>query len=83
MSMFFFFFPAIVLSGFMFPIQNMPRAIQYLTLLDPIRYYLVIVRGTFLRGTGFGVLYPEILALMVMGLAVLAFATTRFHKTIR
>ena len=83
MSMFFFFFPAIILSGFMFPIQNMPPAIQYLTLLDPIRYYLVIVRGTFLRGTGFSVLYPEILALMVMGLAVLAFATTRFRKTIR
>jgi ABC-2 type transport system permease protein len=83
MSMFFFFFPAIVLSGFMFPVQNMPKAIQYLTLLDPIRHYLVVVRGTFLRGAGLAILYPQILTLLVMGVAVLGFATTRFHKTIR
>jgi len=81
MSMFFFFFPAIILSGFMFPVQNMPVAIQYVTLLDPIRHYLVIVRGVFLRGTGWAVLYPQILTLLVMGVAVLGFATTRFRKT--
>ncbi|MBI4420754.1 MAG: ABC transporter permease, partial [Gemmatimonadetes bacterium] len=76
-----FFLPAIMLSGFMFPIANMPRALQYLTLLDPIRHYLVIVRGIFLRGTGWTVLYPEILTLLVIGIAVLWFATTRFSKT--
>jgi ABC-2 type transport system permease protein len=81
MSMFFFFLPAIMLSGFMFHIANMPVALQYLTLLDPIRHYLVIVRGVFLRGTGWSVLYPEILTLLVMGIAVLWFATTRFRKT--
>ena len=81
MSMFLFFFPAIILSGFMFPVQNMPVAIQYVTLLDPIRHYLVIVRGVFLRGTVWAVLYPQILTLLVMGVAVLGFATTRFRKT--
>ncbi len=82
MSMFFFFFPAIILSGFMFPVQNMPLAIQYVTLLDPIRHYLVIVRGVFLRGAGWSILYPQILTLLVMGVSVLAFAATRFRKTI-
>ncbi len=82
MSMFFFFFPAIILSGFMFPVQNMPSAIQYLTLLDPIRHFLVIVRGVFLRGAGWSILYPQILVLLVMGVSVLAFAASRFRKTI-
>jgi ABC-2 type transport system permease protein len=82
MSMFFFFFPAIILSGFMFPVENMPVAIQYVTLLDPIRHYLVIVRGVFLRGAGWSVLYPQILILLVMGVTVLGFATTRFRKTV-
>jgi ABC-2 type transport system permease protein len=81
MSMFFFFLPAIMLSGFMFPIANMPVALQYLTLLDPIRHYLVIVRGVFLKGVGWGVLWPEIITLLVMGVAILWFATTRFRKT--
>jgi ABC-2 type transport system permease protein len=83
MSMFFFFFPALILSGFMFPVENMPLAIQYVTLLDPIRHFLVIVRGVFLRGAGWGVLYPQLLTLLAMGGAVLWVATTRFHKTTR
>ena len=83
MSMFFFFFPAIILSGFMFPVENMPLAIQYVTLLDPIRHFLVIVRGVFLRGAGWSVLYPQILTLLVMGAAVLWVATKRFRKTTR
>jgi ABC-2 type transport system permease protein len=65
----------------MFPIENMPAALQYLTLLDPIRHYLVIVRGVFLRGAGWDALHREILTLLVMGVAVLWFATTRFRKT--
>ena len=81
MSMFFFFLPAIMLSGFMFSVDNMPTALQYLTLLDPIRHYLVIVRGVFLRGAGWGILWPQILILLVMGVTLLGFATTRFRKT--
>src|SRR6185503_17117048 len=81
MSMFFFLLPAIMLSGFMFAVENMPTVLQYLTLLDPIRHYLVIVRGVFLRGAGWKILYPQILVLLTMGVSVLWFATTRFRKT--
>lgn len=82
MSMFLFFLPAIILSGFLFPVENMPRVIQYVTLLDPIRHYLVVVRGVFLRGAGWSVMYPQLLILLVMGMAVLTFAATRFRKRI-
>lgn len=81
MTMFFFFLPAIMLSGFMFPIQNMPPLLQFLTLLDPIRHFLEIVRGVFLRGAGWEVLYRQIVVLFLMGVTVLWFSTTRFRKT--
>lgn len=82
MSTFFFYFPAVLLSGFMFPIANMPTAIQWLTYLNPLRYFLVIVRGIFLKGVGPSVLWPQMMALMVMGLAVLWLASRRFQKTL-
>lgn len=81
MSMFFFFLPAIMLSGFMFPIANMPAALQYLTYLDPLRYYLEIVRGVFLRGAGWRILYPQALILLGIGVFVLGLATRQFRKT--
>ena len=81
MSGFFFFFPAVLLSGFMFPIANMPVAIQWLTFLNPLRYFLVIVRGIFLKGVGVAVLWPQMAALAVMGIAVIWLATRRFRKT--
>jgi ABC-2 type transport system permease protein len=82
LSLFLFLFPAMILSGLLFPVENMPPAIQYFTLLDPIRHYLVIVRGIFLRGAGWSILYPQILTLFVMGVSILTFAATRFRKTI-
>lgn len=81
MSMFFFFLPAIMLSGFMFPIANMPPVLQYLTYADPLRYYLEIVRGVFLRGAGWTILWRQALVLLVIGVTVLTAATRRFHKT--
>jgi ABC-2 type transport system permease protein len=81
MSMFFFFLPAIILSGFMYPIENMPVPVQILTLANPMRHFLVIVRGIFLKGAGFDVLWPQIAVLAVMGPVVLAFAASRFRKT--
>jgi ABC-2 type transport system permease protein len=81
MSMFMFFLPAMMLGGMMFPVENMPHWVQYVTLLDPIRHYLVVVRGVFLRGAGWGVLAPQLLALAAFGVVVLGFATTRFRKT--
>lgn len=81
MSTFFFFFPAVLLSGFMFPIANMPPIIQWLTFLNPLRYFLVIVRGIFLKGVGVIVLWPQMAALAVLGVGVLWLATWRFRKT--
>lgn len=82
MSTFFFFFPAMLLSGFAFPVENMPTAIQWLTLLNPLRHFLVIVRGIFLKGVGASVLWPQMAILGGMGLVMLWTATRRFHKTL-
>jgi len=82
MSTFFFFLPAILLSGFMFPIANMPRVVQWLTYLNPMRYFLEIVRGIFLKGVGMGILWPQMIPLALIGLATLWLATRRFQKTL-
>jgi ABC-2 type transport system permease protein len=82
MTTFFFFFPAMLFSGFIFPIANMPTVIQWLSLLDPLRYFLIIIRGVFLKGIGFDVLWPQLAALVALGLAVMSFAVMRFHKTL-
>lgn len=82
MSAFFFYFPAVLLSGFMFPIANMPAAIQWLTYLNPLRYFLVVLRGIFLKGVGPALLWPELLALAALGIALLWLAASRFRKTL-
>lgn len=82
MTTFFFFFPAMLLSGFIYPIANMPEPVQWLTLVDPLRYYLVIIRGVFLKGVGLDVLWPQLAALLALGVAVMGFAVSRFHKTL-
>jgi len=82
MTTFFFFFPAMLLSGFVYPIANMPEFVQWLTFLNPLRYFLIIIRGVFLQGVGLDVLWPQNLALLVLGGVVLAFAVSRFHKTV-
>ncbi len=80
MTTFFFFFPAMLFSGFIFPIANMPTVIQWMSLLDPLRYMLVIIRGVFLKGVGLEILWPQLAALAALGVAVLTFAVRRFHK---
>ena len=82
MTTFFFFFPAMLLSGFIYPIANMPAAVQWLTFVNPLRYYLIIIRGVFLKGIGADLLWPQMAALFVLGLGVLTFAVKRFHKTL-
>jgi len=74
--------PAVLLSGFMFPIANMPEVVQGLTYLNPLRYFLVVVRGIFLKGVGPEILWPEMLALAALGLFMLWFAARRFQKTL-
>ena len=81
MSQFFFFIPIIILGGFMFPVANMPPFFQWLSLLNPLRHYLELVRAIFLKGAGVAVLWPQLLALATMGTVLLAFAVGRFHKT--
>jgi ABC-2 type transport system permease protein len=80
MSTFLFFMPAFLLSGFSFPVRNMPEMVQWLTYLNPVRYFLEIVREIFLKGTGVEVLWPQMLALAGIGVAVLGMSTLRFHK---
>jgi len=77
---FFFLMPMIYLSGFMTPIENMPEPIQWVTYIIPLRYFLVIVRGIFLKGVGFEVLAPQVAALATWGLIVLALAILRSRK---
>ena len=81
MTMFMFFLPAMIVSGFFFPIENMPRAFQYLSLLNPVAYYVRAVRAIFLKGAGLAALWPEVAVLAVMGATILWFASTRFRKT--
>ena len=80
MTTFFFFFPAMLLSGFVYPIANMPEVIQWLTHLNPLRHFLIIIRGIFLKGIGVDVLWPQFLSLVVLGVAVLSFAVARFQR---
>jgi ABC-2 type transport system permease protein len=80
LATFIFAMPAFMLSGFSFPIRNMPQLIQWMTYLNPVRYFMDIVRGIFLKGAGLDVLWPQILALGVYGITVLTFSALRFHK---
>ena len=75
-----FYMPSILLSGFVFPIKNMPVLFQYLTYGIPLRYFLVIIRGVFLKGVGITVLWQEMAALLVIGLIVITLSAIRFRK---
>ncbi|MBS3920259.1 MAG: ABC transporter permease [Deltaproteobacteria bacterium] len=80
MSTFFFYFPAVLLSGFMFPIANMPVAVQWITYVNPLRYFLVVIRGIFLKGVGAEILWPQMLAMGAIGTMVLILSSLRFSK---
>jgi ABC-2 type transport system permease protein len=79
-AIFFFMFPMMILSGFAFPIANMPAPIRILTYLMPLRYYLVVVRGIFLKGSGLDILWPQLLALLGLGAAFIGISVARFRK---
>jgi ABC-2 type transport system permease protein len=80
MTTFFLILPWILLSGFIFPIENMPEVIQYITYLIPLRYFLVIIRGIALKGSGLSVLWKQALAMILLGGAILTFSIFRFNK---
>lgn len=83
MASFFFFQPAILLSGFVTPIENMPWVFQLITYANPLRYFLVILRGIFLKGVGFQILWPQMAALFIIGVGVLMLSALRFTKRLR
>lgn len=80
MTTFFFILPFFMLSGFVFPIANMPVVVQWLTYLNPLRYFLVILRGIFLKGVGMHVLWSQYLYLAILGIIVFSGAIARFKK---
>ena len=79
-AIFFVMMPMIILTGFVFPIENMPRVIQWLTYIMPMRYYFLIIRGLFLKGSGLTELWPQGLALLVIGTVVLTLSVLRFKR---
>jgi ABC-2 type transport system permease protein len=74
--------PMIYLSGLIFPVENMPRGFQIASYAIPVRYYANILRGIFLKGSGIGVLWPEAVSLLGIGLTVLTLASLRFRKSL-
>jgi ABC-2 type transport system permease protein len=80
LSVFFLIMPAVLLSGFVFPVENMPGFLRVATLANPVRHMLVIVRGIFLKGVGIDVLWPQFAALAAIGSALFSAAVVRFRK---
>jgi ABC-2 type transport system permease protein len=82
MTMFLFILPAVILGGFLFPVETMPAPFRWLSALDPVRHFLHVVRAIFLKGEGIVGLWPEYAALLAMAVAALAFSVLRFRKTV-
>lgn len=80
MSVFLFYMPTILLSGFAYPIANMPKLIQCFTFINPLRYFLVVIRGIFLKGVGMEVLWMQLVPLLFMGIIVITLSTLRFRR---
>ena len=81
LTSFLFIMPLMLLSGFMFPVASMPAGFRWLTLLNPVRHFLEIVRAVFLKGAGLSALWPQFLALALIGTSVLVLSARRFRKT--
>jgi ABC-2 type transport system permease protein len=82
-STFFFMMPAFILSGFAFPLENMPEWLQMITYANPLRYFLIIIRGVFLKGNGLDILWPEMLALAILGGLTILLSSLRFQKRLK
>jgi ABC-2 type transport system permease protein len=81
-SAFFFLMPAIIFSGFASPISSMPNWLQIVTYADPLRYFMVVLRGVFLKGVGFDVLWPQMASMAGLAVVVLVASMLRFHKSL-
>lgn len=80
LTSFFFMFPSILLSGFVFPVENMPTVLQWISKAIPMTYYLEVVRGSFMRGSGFGTLVPQIAGLCTLAVFYFGCGVVRFRK---
>lgn len=80
MSVFLFYMPTMLLSGFAYPIANMPQIIQWFTFFNPLRYFMVIIRSIFLKGVGIDILWTQMVPLLIMGFVVISLSTLRFRK---
>ncbi|MDA8407692.1 MAG: ABC transporter permease [Deltaproteobacteria bacterium] len=80
LTSFMFLQPSILLSGYAFPIQNMPVIIQYITYLNPVRYFIAIVRGVFLKGSGWEILWPQLAPIFIMAIVYIAWASALFKR---
>ena len=80
MGVIFFFMPAMLFSGFVFPIYNIPFVMRWIAYINPLTYFLIIVRGIFLKGIGITVLWPQLVFLAVTGPILLAISIKRFYK---
>jgi ABC-2 type transport system permease protein len=74
--------PFFILSGFSFPISSMPDALQWLTYANPLRYFLVVIRGAFLKGIGLDILWPDFLAMAAISVVLLTVSILRFRKSL-
>ncbi len=79
---FFILSPFFILSGFAFPISSMPQVLQWFTYVNPLRYYLVVIRGVLLKGVGLSVLWPDFLAMAILATSLLTLSILRFRKTL-
>lgn len=80
MSVFLYYLPTVLLSGFAYPISNMPVIIQWFTIFNPMRYFMVVIRSIFLKGVGIEVLWPQLLPLLAIGIVVITLSSLRFRK---
>ncbi|MFA5090073.1 MAG: ABC transporter permease [Candidatus Omnitrophota bacterium] len=83
MSVFLFYMPTVLLSGFAYPIANMPKVIQWFTFFNPLRYFLVVIRSIFLKGVGIEILWTQLVPLFIMGLVVITLSTLKFRKSLK
>jgi ABC-2 type transport system permease protein len=82
LTSFMFLQPSILLSGYAFPIENMPAPIQYVTYLNPVRYFIAIVRGVFLKGSGWEILWPQLAPIFIMAIVYITWASALFKRRI-
>jgi ABC-2 type transport system permease protein len=72
--------PSLFLAGFFFPLEAMPKALQWISYIFPLRYYLAIIRSLMLKGVGMDAIKTNLIALAIFGVAIMSLASMRFRK---